>query len=382
MRQIISRFALAFLIGIPMVLAVPVTMAQAPQVAVEPWMTGAFERPTHVTNAGDERLFVVEQAGTVRVVPDAADSAAGPLLFLDITDRVGAMSAEQGLLSIAFPPPSHEGSFVYASYTDLQGDSVVSRFEVLGDGLAADPASELVILRQDQPYRNHNGGLIVFGPDDMLYVGFGDGGSQGDPDGNGQNRSTWLGSILRVNVDPAGWGDAAGYVAPVDNPFVGDPDTAPEIWMYGVRNPWRFTFDPEGTMIAVADVGGSQVEEVTILSLEGAPGANLGWDQFEGSSCYQSVTCDPAGLVMPNLEYTHPEGGCSITGGAFVGGAYVYGDYCSGLLWVANQGDDGAWTAGDPIETGLRISSFGVGGDGTLYVCDLASGSVYRVVGE
>jgi hypothetical protein len=353
--------------------------AQAPAVTLEPWLEGAFERPTYVTHDGDARLFVVEQPGRVQVVPDAADPSGGPQLFLDLTDRVGSDGSEQGLLSIAFPPDAHQGSHVYVDYTDLNGDSVVSRFDVAGDGLSADPASEQVILTQDQPYANHNGGLIAFGPDDMLHVGFGDGGSQGDPDGNAQNLTTWLGKILRIDVNPEGGREASGYVVPVDNPFVGDPDAAPEIWMYGLRNPWRFAFDAEGTMIAIADVGGSEIEEVTVLPIDEAPGANLGWDQFEGSSCHESPTCDAAGLVMPSVEYTHDEGGCSITGGVFVGGSYLYGDYCSGLLWQATQGGDGGWTASAPLETGLSISSFGLGSDGTLYLCELAGGSVYRV---
>jgi hypothetical protein len=185
---------------------------------------------------------------------------------------------------------------------------------------------------------------------------------------------------LRIDVNPAGWGEAAGYVTPVDNPFVGDPDAEPEIWMLGLRNPWRFAFDAEGATIAIADVGGSEIEEVTILPVADAPGANLGWDLFEGSSCYQSETCDTAGLVMPSVEYTHDEGGCSITGGVFTDAGYIYGDYCSGLMWLATPDGDGGWVASDPIETGLSISSFGVGGDGTLYICDLASGSVHPVV--
>jgi glucose/arabinose dehydrogenase len=282
------------------------------------------------------------------------------------------------LLSIAFPPETHMGSHVYASYTDLDGNSVISRFDVAEDGLSADPASERVVLTQEQPYANHNGGLIVFGPDDMLYIGFGDGGSQGDPNGNAQRLDTWLGKILRINVDPEGFGEEAGYVVPVDNPFVGDPDAQPEIWMLGMRNPWRFAFDPAGTTIAVADVGQNEIEEVTILPLDEAAGANLGWVHFEGSACY-SEPCDPEGKVMPSVEYTHSEGGCSISGGYFIGeDAYIYGDYCSGLVWVATQGDDGAWTAAAPIETGLSISSFGLGSNGTLYLCDL-NGSVYRV---
>jgi glucose/arabinose dehydrogenase len=351
--------------------------AQAPAVSVEPWLEG-LDQPTYVTNAGDARLFIVEQPGVVLVVPDATAADPSPQPFLDLTDRVGSQGSEQGLLSIAFPPDSHMGSYVYASYTDLDGNSVVSRLAVAEDGLSADPGSEQVVLTQEQPYPNHNGGLIVFGPDDMLYIGFGDGGSQGDPNGNAQNLDTWLGKILRIDVDPEGFGDAAGYTVPIDNPFVGNPDAQPEIWIYGLRNPWRFAFDRAGTMIAVADVGQSEIEEVTILPLDEAAGANLGWNQFEGTSCYREP-CDPEGKVMPSVEYTHGEGGCSITGGSFVAeDAYIYGDYCSGLVWLATRGADGSWTASDPVETGLSISSFGLGGDGALYLCDLG-GSVYRV---
>lgn len=364
----------------------PVTAARAiatqqRDVTLEDWMPEAFNQPTYVTHDGDERVFVVEQPGTVQVVPDAADPSTGPQLFLDLTDRVGAFGSEQGLLSIAFPPQSHEGGHVYVSYTGMNGQSIISRFDVAADEMSADPDSERVVLTQSQPYPNHNGGLIVFGPDDMLYIGFGDGGSQGDPDVNAQNPGTWLGSILRIDVNPANLSGDLAYVVPDDNPFVDAPDAEPETWMIGLRNPWRFAFDTDGTRIAVADVGQSEIEEVTILPLDEAPGANLGWHLFEGSNCYDSETCDPAGLVMPSLEYTHEEGGCSITGGYFVdGGGYIYGDYCSGLVWVATQGEDGTWVAGAPIETGLSISSFGRGSDGTLYLTDLSSGSVFRVI--
>ena len=348
-------------------------------IAIEEWLPNAFDQPTQVTHAGDERLFVVEQAGTVQVVLDDDDPTTGIQTFLDIVDRVGASGNEQGLLSIAFPPESHEGRFVYASYTGLDGGSVVSRFRLSEDGLRADPASEQVVLTLGQPYPNHNGGLIAFGPDDLLYIGFGDGGSQGDPSNNAQNPGTWLGAILRIDVNPAGFGDAAGYVTPVDNPFVGDPEAQPEVWMYGLRNPWRFAFDPAGARIAVADVGQSAIEEVTILPLEEAAGANLGWNLMEGSSCYLEPDCDTTGLVLPSVEYTHQEGGCSITGGEFVASGYVFGDYCSGLIWLATEGADG-WTMGEPFETGFSITTFGRGSDGTVYVVDRTSGSLYRVI--
>jgi glucose/arabinose dehydrogenase len=379
MRPRLALLVVALLTSLASAGTVAPATAQPPAISVEPWLEGAFDGPTYVTNAGDARLFVVERAGTVQVIPDAAADPA-PQPFLDLTDRVGSGSSEQGLLSIAFPPEGHMGSHVYASYTDLDGNSVISRFAVAEDGLTADPDSERIVLTQEQPYPNHNGGLIAFGPDEMLYVGFGDGGSQGDPDGNAQRLDTWLGKILRIDVDPAGFGEDAGYTAPVDNPFVGDPDAQPEIWMLGMRNPWRFAFDPTGTMIAVADVGQNEIEEVTILPLDEAAGANLGWDVFEGSACYASAGCDPAGMVMPSVEYTHSEGGCSVTGGHFLDErSFIYGDYCSGLVWLATRGDDGTWTASEPVATELSISSFGLGSDGALYLCDL-NGSVYRVV--
>jgi glucose/arabinose dehydrogenase len=363
-----------------MALAVPAVGATAQAtVTLEEWVPGAFEQPTYVTHAGEARLFVVEQAGTVRVIPDAADPMNGVRLFLDITDRVGTSGNEQGLLSIAFAPPSHDEDAVYVSYTGLDGETVIARFAVTDDGLVADPASEQVVLTHPQPYPNHNGGLILFGPDDLLYIGLGDGGSGGNPEGNGQDPATWLGTILRIDVGPEAIGEEVSYAIPADNPFVDDPAAQPEVWMYGLRNPWRFAFDPAGTMIAVADVGQNAIEEVNILSLGEASGANLGWPIMEGTSCYAVADCDPTGLVLPSLEYTHAEGGCSVTGGEFVDAGYLYGDYCSGLLWLATESEAG-WIAGAPLETGLSISSFGRGSDGTVYVLDRAGGSVYRVV--
>ncbi len=379
-RSLTSRLMLFIFLGTTMLAPAGVSSAQSTDVTLEIWMPGAFNQPTYITNAGDERLFVIEQAGTVQVVADANAPEAGASLFLDLTDRVGSSGPEQGLLSIDFSPESHDSNLVYVSYTDVNGDSVISHFDLSEDGMTADPASEQIVLTQPQPFPNHNGGLILFGPDDMLYIGFGDGGSQGDPDGNGQDLSTWLGKILRIDVNPANLAGGETYTVPEDNPFVDDADAAPENWMYGLRNPWRFTFDDEGTMIAVADVGQSQIEEVTILPFADAAGANLGWSIMEGSTCYAVPDCDPSGLVLPSLEYTHEEGGCSVTGGEFIDGAYVYADFCSGLLWVATQDDDGTWSATAPIETGLSPSSFGVGSDGTVYLADRASGSIFRVV--
>jgi glucose/arabinose dehydrogenase len=379
-RTLAVRTILVLGVAAGMLVPAHLAAAQSTDATLEEWTAGTFNQPTYITNAGDDRLFVVEQPGTVQVVADANAPEAGSELFLDLTDRVGSDGTEQGLLSIEFPPDSHDNNVVYASYSDLNGDSVISRFDLSEDSLTADPATEQIVLTQPQPFQNHNGGLILFGPDDMLYIGFGDGGSQGDPDGNGQDPSTWLGKLLRIDVNPANLAEGEGYAVPEDNPFLDDPDAAPEVWMNGLRNPWRFAFDAEGTMIAVADVGQNQIEEVTILPFEDAAGANLGWNIMEGSTCYQPSDCDTSGLTLPSVEYTHEEGGCSVSGGEFIGGAYVYADFCSGLLWVATQDDGGAWSASTPSETGLGPSSFGLGGDGTVYLGDRASGTIYRVV--
>ncbi|MBA2276210.1 MAG: PQQ-dependent sugar dehydrogenase, partial [Chloroflexia bacterium] len=285
------------------------------RVGLEPIATG-LNQPLYLTAAsdGDGRMFVAEKGGTVRIVQE------GQLLdtpFLDISDRVGSEGSEQGLLSIAFPPDYAESGLLYVDYTDDAGNTVVSRFTVTDDPNIADPASEEVILRQDQPFPNHNGGLLVFGPDGFLYIGLGDGGSQGDPDSNGQNLGTWLGKILRIDVDPNNTPDGQPYAVPDDNPFVDDDSALPEIWAYGLRNPWRYSFDRETDDFYVADVGGNQIEEVSYRPADEVGGDNFGWDIREGTACHEQDPCDLAGAVDPVTEYTH-DFGCSVTGG------YVY----------------------------------------------------------
>ena len=344
-----------------------------------------FDQPLFVTEPddGSGRLFVVEKGGTIRILADGAVQEAP---FLDITDRVGSDASEQGLLGLAFPANVAESGVFYVNYTDLNGDTVVSRFAVGADANAADPASEEIILTQDQPYPNHNGGMLAFGPDNYLYIGFGDGGSQGDPNGNAQNLGTWLGKILRIEVDPELVPMGEPYGIPEDNPFIDDPNALPEIWTYGLRNPWRFSFDRETGDLWIADVGGGQLEEIDHVAMADAGGQNFGWNLTEGTSCYVDAACDTTGLTLPVLEYTH-EFGCSVTGGYVyrgeqfpdLTGTYLFADYCSGLLWGGGQDAAGAWVMSAPIETGLSISSFGEDVAGEVYLTDLSGGGVYVV---
>ena len=349
-------------------------------------ITSGFADPLYVTTAGDgpERLFVVEQGGTIRIVENGTTIDAP---FLDITDRVGSEGPEQGLLGLAFAPDYTDSGLFYVNYTDVNGDTAISRFAVTDDPDVADPASETILLQQRQPFANHNGGGVVFGPDGYLYIGLGDGGSGGDPNGNGQRLTTWLGKILRIDVDPANAPAGETFAVPEDNPFVGQADALPEIWAFGLRNPWRFSFDRETGDLWIGDVGQGEIEEIDLLPAnEGA--LNLGWNELEGTSCFLALECDPTAYTGPVLEYAHEVGGCSVTGGYVyrgtampgLAGAYIFADFCTGYLWAGGQNDDGSWTMSEPVETELSISSFGEDAAGELYLTDHAGGTIYRLV--
>jgi len=337
-----------------------------------------LSNPLYLTApAGDPRSFVVEQPGRVRIVED------GQLIdtpFLDITDRVRS-GGERGLLGLAFHPDYASNGYFYASYTDDSGDTRIERYSVTGDPSVADPASAKLVLAVDQPFGNHNGGLISFGPDGMLYVGLGDGGSGGDPLGHGQNRNTLLGALLRIDVDG---GDP--FAIPADNPFAADPEARGEIWAYGLRNPWRFAFDREAGTLYIADVGQNRWEEVNVVPADWS-GANYGWNVMEGAHCFATDPCDSGDLVLPAIEYGHGEG-CSVTGGYVyrgqaipaIRGHYFYSDYCAGFLRSfqfdgAVAGDERQWDVGDVG----NVLSFGEDADGELYVLS-GNGRVYRLV--
>ncbi len=340
-----------------------------------------LERPTFLTYApdGSDRLFVTEQTGKVRVIQGGR---LRPEAFLDLSNRI-ACCGERGLLSLAFHPDFKNNGFFFVNYTrSPDGATVIARYKVAAEGNRADPASARVLLVIEQPFANHNGGQLAFGPDGYLYIGMGDGGSGGDPLNHGQNLNSLLGKILRIDVNKEENGRP--YAIPPSNPFVGRQGARPEIWSYGWRNPWRFSFDRETGDMWIADVGQNQWEEVN-LEPRGRGGLNYGWRLMEGSACYNpSSNCNSGNLVLPVLEYDHSQG-CSITGGyryrgramASLRGAYIYGDYCSGRVWVATE-QGGRWAARRSFETGYSISSFGEDAEGELYVLD-HRGAVYRL---
>jgi glucose/arabinose dehydrogenase len=291
-------------------------------------------------------------------------------------------------LGLAFHPDyatkgaPFEGQF-FVNYTDYSGHTHISRFSVMPDNPnLADPQSEVEYLYQEQPYPNHNGGSLAFGPDGYLYAGLGDGGSANDPLNAGQDLSTWLGKILRLNVDEA----ADEYTVPQDNPFVGIEGALPEIWAYGLRNPWRFSFDRLTGDMFIADVGQNQWEEVNYQPANSSGGENYGWRIMEGAHCFQEATCDQTGLVLPFYEYSHSNG-CSVTGGYIyrgqlypeLTGNYFFSDYCSGNIWRSFQEGD-RWVT-DKIEeqTGILASSLGEDVNGEIYVLNYFAGSVHRI---
>ena len=336
---------------------------------------------------GSDRLFLAQKHGVITVFPNdqAADRAA---TFLDITDRVNDRGSEEGLLGLAFAPSFAESGYLYVYYS-ASGPRriVVSRFQAArGRPGVADPDSEHVILEVPQPYGNHNGGQLAFGPDGYLYAGIGDGGSRGDPHGNGQDPSTLLGTIIRVDVSTID--SLGGYAVPSDNPFVDSGGGArEEVWAYGLRNPWRFAFDRQTGTLWAADVGQWEYEEIDVVR----PGLNYGWSSMEGTHCYSPrVGCDRTGLELPVAEYEH-DLGCSITGGyVYRGarlpalfGAYLYGDFCSGRIWALRY--DGAQVREqlELVVTDLSISSFGEDQAGEIYVLDFdpsRSAGIYRLV--
>lgn len=341
-------------------------------------------RPLYLTHAGDGsgRLFVVEQGGVIRILRDGAIL---PQPFLNVTDLLtwdvnAGGYTERGLLGLAFHPNYAENGFFYINYTDRDGATVVARYQVsAADPDRADPASAFVILRQAQPYANHNGGHMAFGPDGYLYISLGDGGSAGDPLGAGQNTNTLLGKILRIDVD-----SAIPYAIPPDNPFVSNGAGLPEIWSYGLRNAWRFSFDRATGDMYLADVGQNQWEEVNFQPADSTGGANYGWNAYEATAIYNGGLRE-ADVVMPVTYYDHGQG-CSITGGYVyrgqaipdLQGVYFYGDWCSGRIWALYRPTELAWQALEFVDTDWQISSFGEDEAGELYVVDYG-GTIYRL---
>jgi glucose/arabinose dehydrogenase len=335
----------------------------------QPLDISSLQRPVDLQPDGSGRLFVIEKAGRIRIIEN------GQLLetaFLDITDRVGSNGNEQGLLGLAFHPQYPENGRFFVNYTDTRGDTVIARFQVSDDPNIVDPNSEVPLFGYDQPFANHNGGAMVFGQDGYLYIGSGDGGSQGDPNGNAQNTGTMLGKILRVDVD-----SAEPVAIPPDNPF------GNEVWAYGLRNPWRISFDRTTGDLYIGDVGQGEWEEIDFLPAGSPGGANFGWDHREGSHDYEGG--GPEGMIDPVAEYSHPEGGCSVTGGYVYRGSmpewngiYIYGDYCTGMIWGLMQ-IDGAWQTQLLFDVDVTITSFGQDENGEVYLI-ADNGGLFRLV--
>lgn len=347
--------------------------------------TGLF-KPLSLTNAGDGsgRLFVLEQTGKILIIKD------GALLDTPFIDLSGVVSqdvlrgySERGLLGLAFHPDYEENGQFYVNYTAQQGGQTqIARYTVSADNPdVADLNSGEIIFRIDQPFPNHNGGHIAFGPDGYLYVGLGDGGAAGDPLQAGQNLEMLLGKMLRLDVD-----NGSPYAIPADNPFVNDSEAMGEIWAYGLRNPWRFSFDRATGDLYIADVGQNLWEEINFQPADSPGGENYGWNIYEASYPYAMGT-PPEGMIYPFAEYKHEAGNCSVSGGYVyrgeaipnLQGVYLFGDFCTGQMWASFRDVEGNWQTNPFTLLGFQLSAFGEGEDGELYAIDYGGGRVLRL---
>lgn len=348
-------------------------------------VTGGLERPLLVTGAGDGsgRLFVVEQAGVIRIV---RGRAVEPEAFLDLSERVSS-GGERGLLGLAFHPRFPQDPRLFVNYTDLAGDTVVAEYRVDPvDPDRGDPATARTLLTVEQPYPNHNGGATVFGPDGYLYVGLGDGGGGGDPEEVSQDLGSLLGKILRLDVDATAGSDRP-YAIPPGNPFAGRDGAMAEIWHLGLRNPWRLSFDRSTGDMWIGDVGQSAFEEIDVAPA-GQGGLNFGWDVMEGEVCYEPGDgCDPTGLTLPVAVYPNEGDRCVVVGGYVyrgsaspaLAGGYVFGDYCSGEVFLLDPREPDLEVA---LDADRLLSSFGEDDGGELFATDLAAGELLRVVAQ
>ena len=366
---------------VPTATSVP-NAANFPDPAAYEWklITAGLVQPVDLAdpNDGSGSLLILEQDGHIRRLLDSQLAAEA---FLDLTDRVGTDGSERGLLGIALDPDYAANHSFYVNYTDKSGSSIIARFTAQPDGSRADPASEQILLTIRQPYANHNGGGMAFGPDGYLYLSLGDGGSGGDPKGNGQNTQTLLGKLLRIDVrgQPA-------YAIPADNPFAGGGGE-PEIWALGLRNAWRFSFDRSTGDLYIADVGQNQWEELDFLPAGSPGGANFGWNYREAAHPFEGKVPQDLILIDPVWEYGHDQG-CSITGGYVYRGTllpewqgiYLAGDYCRGRVWGLLRSPDGSWQASELFNLSEYISAFGQDANGELYLMGHTTGTLFQLV--
>ena len=365
------------------ILAFCIFLFAQPNLSLQTFASG-FSRLTDITNCGDDRLFVIERDGRIRIIE--ADGTVLPTPFLDINPRVNSGQSEQGLLGLAFHPDYLNNGFFYVYYTDNGEDTQVSRFSVSAtDPNVADPNSELKMLDANQPFWNHNGGCLKFGPDGYLYITLGDGGSGGDPQGNGQNRQTFLGKMLRIDVD-----NGTPYSIPSGNPFADDDFTLDEIWALGLRNAWRYSFDRITGDVWIGDVGQNSWEEIDFQPANSAGGENYGWRCYEGDHSYNTAGCaDMSMMTFPVFEYSNSLAqGCSVTGGFVYRGCempglfghYLFTDYCTGKFWsITPDGSD--WKTVELANLNdNNFSAFGESSKGELFVVGHGNGTVSRIV--
>jgi glucose/arabinose dehydrogenase len=363
----------------------------APEIALQTVVTG-LDRPTAIAHAGDSRLFLTLQRGRIVIVEEGRLL---PAAFLDIQSLVSCCG-EQGLLGLAFHPRYDENGFFFVDYTNASGNTVIARYRISSSNPnAGDAASGVVLLTIPQPFSNHNGGQLAFGPDGYLYIGMGDGGSANDPMCNGQRDDSLLGKILRIDVD-ANVDTPPFHGIPPDNPFSAPGGARDEIWAKGLRNPWRFSFDRLTGDMYIGDVGQGAREEVDFQAAGSAGGQNYGWKVMEGTACGGGGTsgcpsgtsiCNSPGLTPPILEYTHSGGDCSITGGYVsrgpffpeFAGTYLYGDYCTGKIWGATRGPTGTWSARLFSAHAAGLTTFGEDAAGEIYLAT-ESGMLARIV--
>ncbi len=353
--------------------------AFASDLAISPVLSGV-DSPVAIITPGDNsgRLFILERSGRILL----QRGNAGPEVFLDIQARVGCCN-ERGLLGMAFHPDFANNGTFYLNYTNVEFNTIIAAYQVSADPDQADFNSEQILLFIPQPFANHNGGQLAFGPDGYLYIGTGDGGGAGDPNNNAQNGQSLLGKILRINVVPG-----QPYTIPEGNPFLGDPSTRDEIWALGLRNPYRFSFDRVTGDLLIADVGQSAIEEVNFQPAGTGGGRNYGWRNMEGSQCFNPASgCESENFTMPAFEYANAGDRCSIIGGyryrgsalRALQGRYIFGDFCSGEIFVARLNNNQQWEQEVLLDTSLMISSFGEDDRGELLVADL-NGTVYRLL--
>jgi len=375
-----TRFLLLFLF-----LSLKCSISAQIEFKLEDFASGLSE-PVGITNAGDARLFVVEKKGIIRIVNE--NGQLRDTAFLNIDLKVGPSRGEQGLLGLAFHPNYAQNGYFYVNYTNDAGNTHIARFRVSANNPnIADPASELVLLSIDQPYDNHNGGDLNFGPDGYLYIGMGDGGSGGDPENRSQNPQSLLGKMLRLDVNKT-----SPYI-PADNPYVNETATRDEIWAFGLRNPWRFSFDRQTGDMWIGDVGQGNWEEISRQPANSKGGENYGWRCYEGDANFNTNGCSAkSNYIFPVIDYSSngTSTGCSVTGGYVYRGTrypnlqghYIYADYCSGRFWSLRPDGQGGWINTNLLNSAdFDVVAFGEDRNGELYVAGLGTGKIYRVVG-